>query len=375
VRGTSARQHPPSTHRPFRGLTEHPGPVEHADRLTGTARAVRAASEAGVPLAPGAGLEAYTPVPQPPISSAPPRTLSPSRPQPAPLPPLSSRGPSCPSPSRPHPQPSAQRPPPRLLSPLSSCPPQEPHRAPRVGSTSRPSRARPPPGLDPAGGEHRGARAGPAAVPHGPAPSGECTAQRASWFSRAPGQPPCWALRIARPRTGGPVVGPPPLPHSCPSPTLTLGARPPGASWLMSLNLCRGPPGGEWKELFKEAVAERRPGARALPPRAFHRATQNAAAARRRRASKQRKKGTPPKPYATSSQPPWPARRRHLAALRCRHPPLQPSRSDSRTTPRPHPYPFPCRRSGTRGVPSARHLKGTFWGPLVSTWDRFGMEP
>jgi len=171
------------------------------------------------------------------------------------------------------------------------------------------------------------------------------------------------------------VVGPPPLPHSCPSPTLTLGARPPGGLMAHVTNLCHRSPEREWKELSKEAVAERRPGARALPPRAFHRATQNAAAARRRRASKQPKKGTPPKPYATSSQPPWPLQETTPSPPSDAAPPLGPLPLGFEDYSPPPSLPIP--------VPTAAALRGAIrtapeghlWGPLALTWDLLGCSP
>jgi len=106
---------PPRTHRPFRGLTEHPGPVEHADRLTGTARALGPLQRPGVPLAPGAGL--WRPIhlcPNPP---------SPPHPPPNPFP--------LPSTASPSPTPLLAAPPvPPLPAPTLSLLPAPPPKAP-----------------------------------------------------------------------------------------------------------------------------------------------------------------------------------------------------------------------------------------------------
>jgi len=153
------------------------------------------------------------------------------------------------------------------------------------------------------------------------------------------------------------VVGPPPLPHSCPSPTLTLGARPPGGLMAHVTNLCQRFARGEWKELFKEAVAERRPGARALPPRAFHRATQNAAAARREACIRAAQEGHPSKALRHLKPTPLaPAGDDTLAALQQRHPPLAaPPCLDSGLLPAPIPTHSRADGSGTQGC----HPHGT----------------
>jgi len=318
-------------------------------------------------------------VPQPPISSAPPpRTLSPSRPQPAPSPtPLLSRPPPVPPPSRPHPQPPTSAPP-QGSSPRSAhVRRSSPIALLESGIHITPRWARPLPGIGPGWWGASRCTCWPRRLPHGPCSRPQSVRLSAPVVLPAPraagvlgpGGLPC-------PRTGGPVVGPPPLPHSCPSPTLTLGARPPGGLMAHVTNLCQRFARGEWKELFKEAVAERRPGARALPPRAFHRATQNAAAARReaciesspRRAPLQSL--TPPQ-----ANPPGPSGDDTLAALRRRHPPCRPLPAWIQDYSPPPSLPIPVPTAAALGVPSARHLRAPAGGPLVSHGTCFGCKP
>jgi len=108
--GPGARQHPPGTHRPSAASPSTPA-QRHADRGRVPPVPSGPLHRRWVPLAPGAGLEAYTPVPQPPISSAPPPNPFPPPVHSQPLSHPSPRGLLVPPPSRPHPQPSTSAPP------------------------------------------------------------------------------------------------------------------------------------------------------------------------------------------------------------------------------------------------------------------------
>jgi len=200
------------------------------------------------------------------------------------------------------------------------------------------------PGLDPAGGGASRCTCWPRRLPHGPCSRPQSVRLSAPVVLRAPGQPACWALEDCPPknrRSGGWSSSTSTFlsfadPHARSAPTG-------GASWLMSLNLCQRFARGEWKELFEEAVAERRPGARALPPRAFHRATQNAAAARREACIEAAEEGHPSK--ALRHLKPTP-----LARCRRRHPRCPPTAA-------PPPAAPPCLDRGLLPAPIPTHSR------------------
>jgi len=159
------------------------------------------------------------------------------------------------------------------------------------------------------------------------------------------------------------VVGPPPLPHSCPSPTLTLGARPPGGLMAHVTEPLPGRREGSRKEPSKEAVAEREPVPALSHPVLSIGPLRMCQPPGARACIKQSEERTFRSLTPRLSQPSWTWRRPRRP--RCRHPPLAPSRSDSRTTPRPHPDPIPCRRESALAGPDRTDLSGTSW-PICS---------
>jgi len=171
VRGTSACANtPPSTYRPFRGLTEHPGPVSTrtaygvppvcGGRFTGQGFRSHWVRACG-------GL--YTCAPTPHLLRTPPRTLSPLPSTASPLShPSPLAAPSCPSPSRPHPQPPTSAPPKAPLPAQLMSAASSPIALLEQGSTSRPSGARPLPGIGPGWWGASRCTCWPRRLPHGP---------------------------------------------------------------------------------------------------------------------------------------------------------------------------------------------------------------